>query len=41
MRRGFVIQLYPEANISPTKFAGRVEHVDRAAPMVSVQSKNW
>jgi hypothetical protein len=28
MRRGFVIQLYPEADISPTKFAGRVEHVD-------------
>ena len=27
MRRGFVIQLYSEADLS-AKFAGRVEHVD-------------
>jgi hypothetical protein len=28
MRRGFVIQLYSEADLYPGKFAGRVEHVD-------------
>ncbi len=28
MRRGFVIQLYSEADHHPSKFAGRVEHVD-------------
>lgn len=28
MRRGFVIQLYSEADLHPAKFAGRVEHVD-------------
>jgi hypothetical protein len=28
MRRGFVIQLYSEADLHPSKFAGRVEHVD-------------
>jgi hypothetical protein len=28
MRRGFVIQLHSEADLSPAKFAGRVEHVD-------------
>lgn len=28
MRRGFVIQLYSEADLSQDKFVGRVEHVD-------------
>lgn len=28
MRRGFVIQLYSEAELDQAKFVGRVEHVD-------------
>lgn len=28
MRRGFVIQLYSEADLDPSKLVGRVEHVD-------------
>lgn len=28
MRRGFVIQLYSEDDLSRAKFVGRVEHVD-------------
>ena len=28
MRRGFVIQLHSENDLSPVRFAGRVEHVD-------------
>jgi hypothetical protein len=28
MQRAFVIQLHPEADLKPAKFAGRVEHVD-------------
>lgn len=28
MRRGFVIQLYSEADLEKARFVGRVEHVD-------------
>ena len=28
MQRAFVIQLSPEFDLGPSKFAGRVEHVD-------------
>ena len=39
MRRGFVIQLYSEADLHPLKFVGRVEHVDsgRADGFCSVE----